>query len=934
MFRLCLITLIVECCIFTQVAIVCNARNHATCDPPKRIRNNFTADVIIGGLIPVHAGGELKLNEPGVMWVEAMMFAIDEINKNASLLPGITLGFDIRDSCNKGDLALGAALDFMLTPSNPGSYARKFDNKNKSSCFCNTNASGNSTPPVIAVVGGASSRISTTVSPVFSTDNIPQISYSSTSPTLSDKGTYRTFFRTIPSDLYQAQAIADILEHFNWTYVSIVVSDDEYGRNGLIALGKILKEKKFCIAEAASFSTNSNEEMTKDAEHIIRRLQEDDRQRVVVLWCERPAAIGFLRAATGKLSNITWIGTESWGDNAQVKNEVNFELIRGMLGVVPYLGRHAKFDEYLKTLTPKSKQTNPWLGEYWSKKCATPNCMDKVLPNALSLPPNKYANVMDAVYSIAYGLQGLKNSRPDLDITALDKQMLQELLKHIRQVNFHALSAKGSFVFTKSGDPVFGAYLIKNLQGDGRNKEFVPVAQWNGETSELEFEENVGIQWNQGGASVPLSRCSEICQPGFGFVRSSRECCWTCPKCQFGYIKSTVGNEACFPCPDGYMSTSDRKKCVKVEEDILEWNSPLSIVVIASSFLGLILVVFIIAIFRKYSATAVVKASNREVSLVHLTCHALVFLLPLLYIGRPRAATCIARLNFFPVLFTFITAIMFLKTDRIVRIFNSKSRLTKRSRLLSNKVQFVLTIILTLIPVIGTGIWLALRPLTVKVEPVEPKYLVYCENEEACQIVQLAYILLLALLCTYEAFHARKLPESFNEAKFICFSMFAFVLMWVGYIPVCIDITGSTKQFMTCLFIILINFLTVMPIYMPKLNIILIHPEHNRHESFRKATMNTCLKEARRLSAVGSPNATPDPQRSSVVNQQNIANDDEDTSPETDKKIRSISTLTDVSFGSNEQLVARHLGLPEAKRMSSLMPELDNGMLEKSITSM
>ena len=530
-----------ECCIFTQVAVVCNARNLATCDPPKRIRSNFTADVIIGGLIPVHAGGESKLNRPGVMWVEAMMFAIQEINKNASLLPGITLGFDIRDSCNKGDLALGAALDFMLTPRKPGSYERKFDSKNKSSCFCNTNSSRNSSPPIIAVVGGASSRISTTVSPVFSIDNIPQISYSSTSPTLSEKKIYRTFLRTIPSDLYQAQAIADILEHFNWTYVSIIVSDDEYGRNGLIALEKILKTKNFCIAEAASFSMNSNQETMRDAGHIIRRLQEDDRQRVVVLWCERPAALDFLRAASGKLSNITWIGTESWGDNAQVKTEADFELVRGMLGVVPYLGRYEKFDEYLKNLTPKSTQTNPWLSEYWSQKCAKPNCTDEELPNGLSLPPNKYANVMDAVYAIAYGLQSLKDSRPNLDITALDKQMLQELLKHIKKVNFTALSANGRFVFTKSGDPEFGTYLIKNLQGDEKNKKFESVAQWNGETSKLEFEENVTIQWNQGGTSVPLSRCSEICQPGFGYVRSSRECCWTCPKCPSGYFKPTVG---------------------------------------------------------------------------------------------------------------------------------------------------------------------------------------------------------------------------------------------------------------------------------------------------------------------------------------------------------------------------------------------------------
>lgn len=527
------IAYIVESCIIFTNA---RATNSSACNPPRRV-SNFAADVIIGGLVPVHAGEELNLNENGVMWVEAMLYAIEEINTNTSFLRGITLGYDIRDSCNKADLALAAALDFILTPNNQTGYMKKVDSNNRTSCFCKKNSSEiDSIPPVIAVVGGASSRISTTVSTVFSTDNIPQISYSSTSPTLSDKKVYTTFFRTIPSDIHQAKVIADILKHYNWTYVSIVASDNEYGRNGFIALEKILKLRDFCVAEAALFSVNSNEETRRDAGDIIRSLQKDTRQRVVVLWTERPAAIEFLKVATGKLANITWIGTESWGDNVHVKEKVDFEVIGGMLGVVPFLGRHAMFDEHLKGLTPKSAPKNIWLNEYWSQ-----SKFDKKTPNAGLLPPNKYANVMDAVYAIAHGIEGLQKSHPNLDVSKMNKQMLEELVKHIRKINFEARSAKGHFVFTEEGDPNFGAYLIKNLQGDQTNKQFVTVAQWNGENSTLEFEQDVEIQWNYGGTAVPLSRCSETCKPGFGFVKSSKACCWTCPKCQAGYFKLNTG---------------------------------------------------------------------------------------------------------------------------------------------------------------------------------------------------------------------------------------------------------------------------------------------------------------------------------------------------------------------------------------------------------
>lgn len=387
------------------------------------------------------------------------------------------------------------------------------------------------------------------------------------------------------------------------------------------------------------------------------------------------------------------------------------------------------------------------------------------------------------------------------------------------------------------------------------------------------------------------------------------------------------------PCADGYISNHERTGCIKVDENFLKWESPLSIVLLVSCFLGLVLVLFIIAVFRKYSTTPVVKASNRDVSLVHLTSHALVFLLPLLYVGRPTVPACIIRLNVFPVLFTFITAIIFLKTDRIVRIFNSKSRLTKRSRLLSNKVQYLLTMILTVIPVLGTAIYLIQRPITVTKEMDDEKYTIYCQNEEACQLVQLTYILLLALLCTFEAFHARKLPESFNEGKFICFSMFAFVLMWVGYVPVCIDVTGSAKQFMTCVFIILINFLTVTPIYLPKIHIILLRPEDNRHEQFRKTTLHSAVKEARRMSPVSTPTATHEPKRSVNANEDDI-NDNvgSNISPES-QTVGTLSSLTDVVYGSNDQLVAQHLGIPQTRRPSTHVPEFENMILSNSMTS-
>ena len=467
---------------------------------PKRVQN-LNGDFIIGGLFPVFLSEKnatkcqvnnnrfqhftslrgrtvscYRMNLFGLMWVEAMLFAIEEINNSTEILPNVTLGYDIRDSANEVQFAMDAALDF--------SSSEEFYNKDFGSNKTCSNSS------IIAVIGGAGSKISKAAAYILGVSSIPQISYSSTSPSLSNKANFPSFLRTIPPDHVQAQVMADLVTFFNWTYVSTIATDEDYGRLGIEAFKLEIKARNVCISVDELFHPDYTLPETKaQITRIVNDLKADTLAKVVVLFCEIPSALTFLEEAERQhLAGKIWIGTDSWGDK---KSILSFKdsTVGGMLAIVPSRGNIDKFEQHLTKLTPLNSKHNPWFEDFWQgtygcrkeentiqcdglrknnteaneQNCShlhvrCPGLPGDKLPNAGSLQLNKAANVMDAVYAIAVALDDMikcKGRRRHLanDTCAVTKNGVKprELLAYVKNLSF---TGKLGFpiVFDKYGD--------------------------------------------------------------------------------------------------------------------------------------------------------------------------------------------------------------------------------------------------------------------------------------------------------------------------------------------------------------------------------------------------------------------------------------------------------------------------------------------------
>ncbi|NXX77201.1 GRM1 protein, partial [Urocolius indicus] len=196
---------------------------------------------------------------------------------------------------------------------------------------------------------------------------IPQIAYSATSIDLSDKTLYKYFLRVVPSDTLQARAMLDIVKRYNWTYVSAVHTEGNYGESGMEAFKELAAQEGLCIAHSDKIYSNAGE---KSFDRLLRKLRERlPKARVVVCFCEGMTVRGILIAMRrlGVLGEFLLIGSDGWADRDEVIEGYEPEA-NGGITIKLQSPEVLSFDDYYLKLRLDTNTRNPWFPEFWQHR--------------------------------------------------------------------------------------------------------------------------------------------------------------------------------------------------------------------------------------------------------------------------------------------------------------------------------------------------------------------------------------------------------------------------------------------------------------------------------------------------------------------------------------------------------------------------------------
>nr|XP_033771500.1 vomeronasal type-2 receptor 26-like [Geotrypetes seraphini] len=330
----------------------------------------------------------------------------------------------------------------------------------------------------------------------------------------------------------------------------------------------------------------------------------------------------------------------------------------------------------------------------------------------------------------------------------------------------------------------------------------------------------------------PQSKCSQSCPPGFRKSTSKEKpvCCYDCIPCPEGEISSQSDMDICIKCPENQWSNQKKDACIPRVITFLSYKEPLGIFLTFISMLFCYINIFILGIFIKYRHTPIVKANNCSLSYVLLVSLMLCFLCSLIFIGQPDKLTCILRQVAFGITFSISLSSVLAKTIIVVLAFQATKPQSKLRNWMSSSVSNSIVLCCSLLQVLLCLVWLCTAPPFPYHNTESEIGTIVIECNEGSIIAfycVLGYLGLLAAISFVVAFLTRNLPDTFNEAKHITFSMVVFCSVWVSFIPTYLSTRGKYMVAVEIFAILASSAGLLGCIFIPKCFVVLLKPEKN-----------------------------------------------------------------------------------------------------------
>ncbi|XP_044512552.1 vomeronasal type-2 receptor 26-like [Gracilinanus agilis] len=762
----------------------------------------------------------------------SLVFAIEEINRDPNLLPNISLGFHLYNTYHSDERTLESSLRWL---SGEGQLIPNYG------CWEQDKS--------VAVIGGATSALSVQMGTLLNLYKFPQISYGPFDSILSDKIQFPYIYQMAPKDSSLHQGIIHLMVYFQWNWIGLVVSDDMRGEDFLWKMRGEMAKNEICLSFTEKIPVSERRHVESEDDFMPRIIKSST--KVIVVHGDADSLM-ILRYSQMPLFLVhkVWIGTSHWDISLRpvYRQGNNFH---GALTFSYLTSEIPGFKTFLETITPSKYPDDILLRGFWlsafrcqnqpensEQEVCSPNASLETLPLCsfdMTMSVFSYT-IYNSIYAVAWALQELfvrkleQSSVRDGEYSAHHVWQLHSSLKNTQFTN-----SAGDQVFVDENRSSEAQYAIMNyVVFPNETDALVKVGQF--VTKSLLGQDltlcDDAIVWGWWGSEVPSGVCSDSCGPGFRKILLEGQpiCCFECFPCPQGEISNKLDSENCMKCPEDEYPSKERDCCLPKVVTFLNMKEPLGMTLALMAVSFSLLTVLILWVFVKFQDTPIVKANNRTLSYTLLMSLIFCFLCSLLFIGRPTTTTCLLRQTVFGVVFTMAVSSILAKTIIVVLAFRSVKPGSRIRMFLHPRVSNIVVLFCSVIQVLFCIIWLGTYPPFPEAD-THSEYgfiIIRCnEGSTFAFYCVLGYMGLLALGSFTVAFLARNLPDTFNEAKFITFSMLVFCCVWVSFLPTYHGTKGKAMVIVEIFSILASSAGLLGCIFIPKCYVILLKVDRN-----------------------------------------------------------------------------------------------------------